>query len=594
MSGQISDSIDFGELVRLVGDDTKLRSSERDPLREMVWRQASADLVFFLTNFWSIDVIGKGYANVPLRKYQISEARVFEASTYRDRVREIRLKARQIGFTTIDASGAFWNAFFRSSHPWLISSKTEDDAKATTKWRIKRPYDLLPRWVKERGPTIVTDNQELIEFDNSSWIESIPASGGAGRSKAVFGVLVDEYAFVENGDDLMAALDPLCYGPMYVFSTANGRGNPFERKWNEAQRSDSEWNQLSRKMRPDEPWNGTFVPWHVVPGRDEKWHERERRKHRDQLWIFYQENPSTPEEAFAKSGRNAFNVDLLRQSHICEPYWRFDLMKTDFTDYTLQTDALVGGEEQADLELWVWEKPTVERHEDGSLRRKPNYVISCDPAEGLDHGDRTSIWVVNANTWEVAATFRGHYDVEELDHVLNWLGHTYFTALIGVERNNHGLVPLKGLRDMWYSRLYRMDTFAQIKLGDRTPRYGWYTSKGTKPMMVREFRGLTKDEVMVLHDARLIEEAQWFVEDGKGSYAASPGQHDDHIMGALIAAQLVKDVGDYPILWQDPKKGPITMGELMNLGADEAPDDELAEGIGQGERTSYSRPSFFV
>src|SRR5690606_5803318 len=60
-------------------------------------------------------------------------------------------------------------------------------------------------------------------------------------------------------------------------------------------------------------------------------------------------------------------------------------------------------------------------------------------------------------------------------------------------------------------------------------------------------------------------EAQTFIADGKGSYAATKSHHDDVIMGTLIAWQLVLDSPKYPILWVDDKVLPPTHEEIDAL-----------------------------
>ena len=98
-----------------------------------------------------------------------------------------------------------------------------------------------------------------------------------------------------------------------------------------------------------------------------------------------------------------------------------------------------------------------------------------------------------------------------------------------------------------------MDTLAEFRTGDRTPRYGWLTTPSTKPKMVNDFyHALTLGKV-TLHDPEFKLEAQTFVADGKGSYGATSGRHDDVMMGTLIAYQGVLDSPKYPILWTDDK-----------------------------------------
>ena len=198
--------------------------------------------------------------------------------------------------------------------------------------------------------------------------------------------------------------------------------------------------------------------------------------------------------------------------------------------------------------------------------RKPNYVISCDVAEGLAHGDRSSIVVINANTTDVVAAYRGHWPIEDLDTLLAWLGYWYHSALIVVERNNFGILPLENLRKAHYPRLFRMDKHAEIKgLQGRSPKYGYITSRATKPKLIRELAQAIRDENIGLADERFCEEAQTFVSDGRGSYSASAGAHDDHVMSLGICWQGALEVGHYPLVWTDNTVTPITLGELADI-----------------------------
>lgn len=577
--------------VSLIGNDSTLPSDTLATLRELAWRKAKADPLWFVENFWHvIDPQQMSWVLFKLRDYQLDDGQWLVEATHVERARKLVLKARQIGWTTLAMALAFHNAFFFPNHPWLVASQTEDDAKDTLRERVKAPYDLLPMWIKERGPQVVDQNMERMSFDNGSWILSIPATSRAGRSKVVFGVLLDEFAFAgTEAEGLLGALDPLCYGPMIVFSTAFGMGNPFHSLWVESQKHDAEW-------------DGRFRPWHVVPGRDEKWYAREKRKYRGREWQFYQEYPSNPEEAFAKTGRTALPMDLLRnEQQWTEPRWRLDLQLVDFNDpkylrnpKLLDEDALLPDEDERDHELWVWEHPMVERAEDGKVLRLPNYVIAADVAEGLEHGDRTSVTVMDANNLVTVATYRGYWPVEDLADLLFWLGESYFWALIGPERNNHGLVPIDRLRRLQYPRLYRMDFIGQQVRSDRTPRYGWHTNKATKPKMVNDFVRACRDAVILVHDSRFLAEASVFVSDGKGSYAASEGNHDDHVMSQLIAWQLCMDVGSYPIVYEPDQPFRLTFGAVKDvMDANAGRLDGLGDRIGPKSKREEVG-SFFV
>ena len=187
-----------------------------------------------------------------------------------------------------------------------------------------------------------------------------------GRGDSVYGVILDEFAFMEYGNEVFAALEPLVYGKMIVISTANGMGDRFHEIWLESEKDDS-------------PWAGIFYAWDVVPARDEDWYNRKKLSFRGQEWYFYQEYPANPEEAFAKSGRTVFGVDVLSYLPWEEPkaYFEWD---ADGGFYETS--------EPSPFALRVWEEPFVLRHEEHEyVIQQPNYVIGVDVAEGLDHGD---------------------------------------------------------------------------------------------------------------------------------------------------------------------------------------------------------------
>lgn len=571
-------------------------------VNEIEWRHCKADRRYWLENYWHIEWIEadknsvfrkKGWRKFKLRDYQIEDLALIERALdgEPDALRQVWLKARQVGQTTLVVACAFHDLFFNDDHQWLVAAQTEDDAKATLLNRVKIPYSKLPQWMRDRGPQLTSQNMEEMRFDNGSVIEVIPATGAAGRGGSRFGFIFDETAFVDVADDLFAAVEPQTYGPMFVFSTANGMGGWFHETWLESELPDSEW-------------IGNFHPWSVVPGRDEVWYERQRRRMRATPHLFYQEFPATPAEAFAKSGRTAFDMDLVMALDYSEPNERYDVSElmtqmrygADVIG-ALEAALLVTGE--ADIELHVWEPPYLIRHEDGRLAQKPNFVVAADVAEGLEHGDRTAVTVWDANTFEVVATSVSHIPVEDLGEFVEFLGYWYYTALVLVERNNHGILPLNYLSENLYPRLYRMDSFAvqpRGKYGTRSARYGWHTNKASKPKMVNDFARALRDEILNVHDGKFQHEASTFISDGRGGYGAVSGAHDDHVISHLIGLQGCLDAGQYPIVWQDPEPGPTTVGQVIAFQRRQmARQHQYAKGIGQANRSDGGvRHSFAV
>jgi len=515
---------------------------------------------FFFENYYYIPVVGSGAELFKLRDYQRNIATEIE-----DNRLIIGLKARQIGWTTIGVANAVHDVLFNPEHPWLLVSRTEGAAQKMLEKAVYAYY-RLPPWMRSMLPELKSQTQSAITFSNGSRIESVPATGSTGRGDAVYGALLDECAFMDYAEDIWGAVEPLVYGPAMLFSTANGMGNFFHEIW-----LDSE--------RPDSVWKGIFYPWDVVKSRDQDWYDHARASFRGREWLFFQEYPSNPEEAFAKSGRVAFPYDILEENfHEIKPEARYKYIIGD------EPKELTEGE-VADIEINIWKEPRVIRDEEGRPRWKPSYVVGADVAEGLEHGDFSYVTVFDANTGEQMASCKSSIPVSYLDDLILWLAERYWKALVVVERNNAGILPLDRLyRDHWYPRLYRMDSFARFTTSDRTPQYGWRTDRATKPKMVNDFVFALTERALLLHDLDFVIEARTFVSDGKGSFGATANNHDDVIMGTLVAYQGVLDTPKYPNLWEETNVLPPTHEDMDKIWFDnqrETAADILDRPLGQ-------------
>ena len=519
---------------------------------------------FFFENYYKIPIVGEGARPFKLRPYQTEIA-----NSIKDNPLIIGLKARQIGWTTIGVANAVHDVLFNIEHPWLFISRTEGAAQKMLDKAVYAYY-RLPAWMRAMLPRVEQQTQSVFAFANGSRIESVPATGSTGRGDAVYGALLDECAFMEYAEDIWGAVEPLVYGPAMLFSTANGMGNFFHEIWLDSQ-------------QPKTVWKGIFYPWDVVLSRDKEWYDHAKASFRGREWLFYQEYPASPEEAFAKSGRVAFTADLIDDNfHAIDPYkrwaWTIGEGPKEMEDH-----------ESSDIEIYEWKPPKVIRDEDGRPVWKPNYVVGVDVAEGLEHGDFSYVTVFDANTGEQMASCKSSIPVSYLDELIVWLAELYWQALVIVERNNAGILPLDRLyRDHWYPRLYRMDTFARFRTSDRTPQYGWRTDRATKPKMVNDFVFALTERALLLHDPDFILEARTFVADGKGSYGATSNNHDDVIMGMLIAYQGVLDSHKYVNLWEDTTILPPTHDDMdaiwFNLD-EEMASDVLERPIGQHVET---------
>ena len=458
---------------------------------------------FFCANYVYIKHPSQGRIKLVLRDAQKDAVRQWIDKRY-----TIVLKSRQIGFSTLAATFAFWNAFFWSDRFIIMLSKTEREASKLLS-KAKYLYKFIPEWMKRRGPELLQNNVLKMVFDNDSQIESMPSANDPARGESVYLVIIDEMAFLPNPDEAWASIEPIADvgGRVICLSTAKGEGNIFFHLWNGSQTGTNRF-------------HGIFFPWSANTDRGEDWYQAQAKDL--PVWQLHQEYPSNPEEAFIRSGRPVFDIDSLNRQEPETPRKGFTKKLTE-TNNSFIFEASGGP-------LSVWATPQF-----GAI-----YTIGADVAEGLARGDYSSAHVIEAKTGLVVAHWHGHVDPDRFgEEILFSLGHFYNYALIGVESNNHGLTTLTSLYKGGYTNLYR-----QRRLNQRNPEatetLGWRTTSLTKPLAMDELNANIRDGALKIRCEYTVAELKTFVRDDNGATHGSP--HDDRVMSLAIANQMLKYV----------------------------------------------------
>jgi len=484
--------------------------------------ELAAAFEYFCSTYWFIRHPSRGRI-----KFLMSDAQKATVHDWLEHKNTLILKARQLGFSTLLGAFVLWAAYFYPDRHIILLSKTERDAiklLAKTKYGFK----YLPEWMKLRGP-IWESKQTELAFSNESKIESLPSGNDPARGEAVWLVGIDEWAFLPNPDEAWAAIEPIADvgGRVIGLSTANGEGNVFFDHWSKSK---------NYGIGTGRFW-GIFHPWWAdgEGKRDADWYATKQADLPD--WQLAQEYPDNPDDAFLRSGRPVFKLDRLKAIEVVMPRRGF-LKQTPEGGIEFEED---GGP------LRVWEEPRV----------GGRYVMGVDVAEGLEHGDFTSIHVLDARNKRLVAHWHGHIDPDLLgEELLPPIGRWYNNALAGVERNNHGLTTLKALQRAQYRPI-----FFERQYGKRTQtpsdRYGFHTTRQSKPMIIDELSKLLRDAKLYMpdHDTRL--ELQRFVREGDGKMHGSP--YDDRTMSLAIAVHMLEFafVTEFEV---DEKPGPGTMG----------------------------------
>ena len=478
-------------------------------LQEREWRlckgpddASASDLAdafeHFCSTYWFIRHPERGRILFEMREAQTETVYAWIANR-----NSIVLKARQIGFSTLAAAFAFWEVFFWPDRFEVMLSRTEREA-AKLLQKSKYGYKMLPDWIKQRGPGLASENQLRMVFANESALESLPSGNDPARGESVYRVFIDEMAFLPNSEEAWASIEPIADvgGRIVCLSTAKGEGNIFHRLWVGSQNGTNDF-------------KGIFFPW-SAGDRDEAWYEVKKAQLPD--WQLAQEYPSDPDEAFVRSGRPVFDLDVLRALELVEPD-RGHLYLDNNLEFRRD-----GGP------LSVWAPPEA----DGV------YCIGADVAEGLSYGDYSVAHVIDATNGNVVAMWHGHVDPDLFgSDVLMDLGDWYNGALIGVENNNHGLTTLKALQRTGYRNIYR-----QRRLASRNPQIteilGWRTTSASKPLAIDELAKALRDGELGLTCSKTVAELRTFIREDNGRMHGSP--HDDRVMSLAITNQMLKHV----------------------------------------------------
>lgn len=253
------------------------------------------------------------------------------------RVRALILKGRQQGASTYVEGRYYWKVIHRKGVKAFILTH----AQAAT----DNLFTMVERYHQNNNPLLKPhvgkSNAKELEFDllDSRYSVATAGSKGAGRSQTVHYFHGSEVAFWENADDHAAgALQAVPDVPdteVILESTANGIGNFFHRKWQDAEAGLGDyiaifvpwyWQPEYAKPAP-ESFELSHSPEDVPPNElteaqyakayrltDAQMYWRRQKIVELGYWKFKQEYPATASEAFETSGENSFVplVDIVK------------------------------------------------------------------------------------------------------------------------------------------------------------------------------------------------------------------------------------------------------------------------------------------
>lgn len=509
---------------------------------------------------------------------------VLEDIAHERPARYIILKARQMGLSTIiEALGYWWTATHKNVRSVIMAHEKKSSEELYQMFRnyfeFSDPLFKPSRKYNTRQDLVfdVDDNikeerekQGLPPLGLSSRIRIMLPSSGAGRGHTIRFFHGSEVASWDNSADVVSSTMqaiPLRKNTFaFLESTANGIGGYFWSEWQNAKKGASSFKPL-------------FFPWYKDPeyqlegfvsdyteeekelidlmreeGIEEElfpkkilWMRAKRREFTNEPEKWYQEYPKNDVEAFLKSGRPRFDVDvLLEMQKAAEkaPAPLYGHIIKDHTKYKLRELEKKENDATDPSPLKVWHKP----------EKGKKYVIGVDVSEGIaiglknKEGDYSTIDVMDMN-YRTVARWRGHIDPDALAEEVRLLGEYYNTALVGVEVNNHGLTTIQKLRDSFYRNLYMRETAEDNQFQERTSKMGWQTNIKTKRVMIDDLAQALRENVIIDTDIVFISECMSYVVDDQGRTNAQEGMFDDTVIAKAIALQMAQ--------WSNPLDGDL-------------------------------------
>jgi len=471
---------------------------------------------YFAESYLKITNPGKGL--VPFRLYDFQDRVINEFEQYPNCITK---KFRQAGFTTLTCMWFMWKCIFFNDQRMMIVSKTDREATAVGRM-VANAKRELPEWLQ---PEMRNDNdheKEFIETNSVMWFYT----PGAGRSKSLTYLAVDEAAFIQGMDDHWAALYPTLSnnGRCIVISTVNGIGNWYEVTYHNAEQKRNDFHIV-------------HVDWHEHPSyNNPEWEKRNRGNLGPKK--FAQEI----EGSFLGSGETYIPGELIveYEKDVCQEPIRkalpeYDTIPEETFDPKL---CLLPNKDYEPGAMWIWENPKPGRE----------YIIAADVSEGIgDEGDYSAFVIFDIQSLvQVAEFYSNTIQPYKFAQVLKGVGDIYNTALIVVENS---LGPGQGVCErLQHTLVYENLHFTSSATGRDKP--GLNMNKVVRPICLDAMKTCMLNKIVKIRSTRITRELKTFIYNNKKQRAESQGtgNHDDLVI-CLAAALHVADVSsrDVPV-----------------------------------------------
>jgi hypothetical protein len=443
-----------------------------------------ADPFYFIRTYCKITHELQGLIPFNMHPYQEEMVQAFL-----DHRRNIILKARQLGISTIVAAYALWVAMF-NDYKTIGIAATDEETAINLADKVNIAYQYLPPWMK-RACYKTTDNVQKMQFVNGSVIMATTTTKKTFRGKSLSLLIIDEAAHIELIDKLWVSARPTLStgGSVIALSSPNGVGNWFYEQYTKAERGENKFNPIK-------------LMWWVNPTYTKEWFERETADMKPE------EVAQEYECSFVGSSATFLSGQILEKLA---------------TQLKNEPEPNKMGDEK---EFWVWQ-PYDPKHD---------YIMAADIARG-DYRDYSVCHVIDVTTMNQVAEFRGKVPLEQFGLVMKEIGELYGSPLAVVESNTFGYTVVKHMENEGYKNVYYSQRGVAIPeefverrwMSDEEAVPGFIMSETSRKAILAKMEMYIRKEWIHIHSIRLLQELNTFVIKNMKPQATK-GTNDDLVM----------------------------------------------------------------
>lgn len=456
-----------------------------DQIKEFA--KCKSDPVYFIENYIKIVHVDLGEVNFILRQYQKDIVSTIVANRF-----VICKMSRQSGKSTTVMACMLWYILFHENYNIAVLANKGAQAREILA-RLQFAYEFLPKWLQQG---VVVWNKSNIELENGSKVLAAGTSSSAVRGGTFNLIYLDEYAHVlpHIQEQFFTSVYPTISSgettKVLITSTPNGIEG-FHKIWMDSV------NNKNKYVRVD-------VPWHKVPGRDEKW-KRETIA-------------NTSERQFKQEFECLFVGSL---DTLIDPNKLANMVSTP----PLQDDNFSA----------MFSRPRAGRF----------YIATVDCSRGVGRDYSTIlVYDVTEHPYQVVYRYRNNKIATLLfPTVIAEVCKLYNKAYVLIELNDCGQEVANILhQDLEYENIF-FSTSKQ-KAGQTVTAFagqgalpGIKTTKTVKRVGCSILKNIIETDKLITHDIEIHRELTTFVYEND-SFGAQDGSHDDLVMAMVTFAWL--------------------------------------------------------